>query len=131
MQFYIDKFKALADETRLRILSLLLHSNAELCVCEMTDALEIPQYNISRHLKVLKSAGLVGERKEGRWVYFSVIRDTDDFTTTILAAIRKIPESKLSKDMEELEKRFALRTGGKCLLGIQKKYLLSSRLEKT
>lgn len=130
MKTYTEKFKALSDETRLRILYLLINSNTELCVCEFTDALEIPQYNISRHLKILKNAGLIQERKEGRWVYFGLTKENDNFTETILNAISQIPESLLSKDLAELNKRIAIRTNGKCLIGIQKEHLFSNHPKK-
>ena len=130
MKEFTEKFKALSDETRLRILHLLINANTELCVCELTDALEIPQYNVSRHLKILRHAGLIDERKEGRWVHFGLAKGNDAFTEMIFDSINCISTTQLSKDLAELEKRFAIRTGGKCLLGIQKKHLMGSRLHK-
>lgn len=129
MKKFTEKFKALADETRLRIINLLIKSNSELCVCEMTDALEIPQYNVSRHLKILRNAGLIEERKEGRWVHFGLAKGINAFTETIFDSINCISETQLSKDLAELDKRFAIRTDGKCLLGIQKKHLIGSQLK--
>jgi ArsR family transcriptional regulator, arsenate/arsenite/antimonite-responsive transcriptional repressor len=64
-----QQFGALADETRLRILLLL--RDGECCVCELTEALELGQSLLSFHLKALKDAGLVTDRREGRWVYYS------------------------------------------------------------
>ena len=61
-------FKALADETRLRILLLLL--DGELCVCEIIAALELPQSTVSRHLAYLKKNGWVSDRKQGVWMYY-------------------------------------------------------------
>ena len=130
MREFIETYKALSDETRLRILSLLLHSKSELCVCEFTDTLEVPQYNVSRHLKILKHSGLVEERKEGRWVYFRLAKDCSAFAETIFKSIRQIPELLLSKDLAELEKRLAIRTNGKCLLGIQKGHLTGSQAKR-
>lgn len=63
-------FHALSDETRLRILGLL--SRGERCVCELTDALDAGQSRLSFHLKALKEAGLVTDRREGRWVYYAL-----------------------------------------------------------
>lgn len=63
-----DIFKALGDGTRLRIMSILL--NQELCVCEIVEALKLPQPRISRHLGILKDAGLVTDRREGQMVYY-------------------------------------------------------------
>ena len=63
--------KALADLTRLRIMNLLL-SSEELCVCEFTYVLELDQPKISRHLSLLRKAGLVQDRRAGQWVYYRV-----------------------------------------------------------
>lgn len=61
-------FKALADTNRLKILKLL--KEGELCACELTIALSNSQSTVSHHLSVLKNAGLIKERKEGKWSYF-------------------------------------------------------------
>lgn len=66
-------FKALSDETRLRIMSLLL-ANGELCVCDLTATLQLPQSTVSRHLAYLRKSGLVRDRREGLWMYYSVER---------------------------------------------------------
>ena len=63
-------FHALSDETRLSILRRLRFG--ERCVCEMTDALDAAQSRLSFHLKVLKEAGLVTDRREGRWMYYTL-----------------------------------------------------------
>jgi ArsR family transcriptional regulator len=60
-------FHALSDETRLQLLELL--REGEQCVCDLTDALDAAQSRLSFHLKTLKDAGLVTDRKQGRWVY--------------------------------------------------------------
>ncbi|WP_260294663.1 metalloregulator ArsR/SmtB family transcription factor [Sedimenticola hydrogenitrophicus] len=64
-------FKALSDPTRLRCLSLLAESD-ELCVCELTQALDLPQPKISHHLGALRKAGLVLDRKEGLWIHYRI-----------------------------------------------------------
>ena len=63
-------FKALADETRLRIINLLVRG--ELCVCEIMKVLDIGQSKASRHLGVLRYAGLVSDRRQGLWMYYSL-----------------------------------------------------------
>lgn len=63
-------FHALSDETRVAIVEML--QDGERCVCELQDALDAAQSRLSFHLKVLKDAGLVIDRKEGRWVYYSL-----------------------------------------------------------
>ncbi|MES9871519.1 MAG: metalloregulator ArsR/SmtB family transcription factor [Candidatus Sedimenticola sp. PURPLELP] len=62
-------FKALSDPTRLRCLSLLAQAD-ELCVCELTHALALPQPKISHHLANLRRSGIVTDRKEGLWTYY-------------------------------------------------------------
>jgi len=62
-------FKALSDTTRLRCLSLLV-SHDELCVCELTHALALPQPKVSHHLAALRKTGLVSDRREGLWIYY-------------------------------------------------------------
>jgi len=69
LQAYTALFKALADETRLRIYLLL--GGGEVCVCQIQVALGMPQAKISRHLTVLRHAGLVAARREGLWMYYS------------------------------------------------------------
>lgn len=66
-------FHALSDETRLAALGML--RGGELCVCELQDALDAAQSRLSFHLKVLKEAGLVTDRKEGRWSYYALVPD--------------------------------------------------------
>lgn len=64
------QFRALSDENRLRVVDLL--RNGERCVCELTDALDLGQSLLSFHLKTLKDAGLVTDRREGRWAYYAL-----------------------------------------------------------
>jgi ArsR family transcriptional regulator len=63
-------FHALSDETRLALLDRL--KDGEQCVCELTDAMKAAQSRLSFHLKVLKDAGLVEDRREGRWMYYAL-----------------------------------------------------------
>jgi len=68
-------FKALADETRLRIVALLSHG--ELCVCHLEAALGLSQPNVSRHLAVLRAAGIAEDRRQGKWIYYRLLRQQD------------------------------------------------------
>lgn len=69
-------FHALADETRVQIVEMLSHK--ERCVCELEQVLGVAQSRLSFHLKVLKDAGLLADRREGRWMYYNLQRDTLD-----------------------------------------------------
>jgi ArsR family transcriptional regulator len=64
-------FHALSDETRLCLVAMLRHG--ERCVCDLTGALGTGQSRLSFHLKTLKDAGLVQDRREGRWSYYSLV----------------------------------------------------------
>lgn len=66
-------FQALSDQTRLSILQRLRFG--ERCVCDLTDALDAAQSRLSFHLKVLKDAGLVTDRRQGRWMYYTLNTD--------------------------------------------------------
>ncbi len=69
-------FHALSDETRLEIVRLLSHG--ERCVCELQSVLDAAQSRLSFHLKTLKDAGLVSDRRDGRWIYYALNRDALD-----------------------------------------------------
>jgi len=64
-------FKVLADPTRLR-LAVLLSIHGETCVCKLAEALDTPEYRISRHLGIMRSAGLVEARREGTWMHYKL-----------------------------------------------------------
>ncbi len=64
-----DAFKALGDPVRLRLFHLL-SLKEELCVCHLTEATHLPQSTVSRHLAVLRHAGLVDTRREGKWIHY-------------------------------------------------------------
>ena len=68
MKREIAVFRALGEETRLRIMILL--ARGELCVCEIEAALELSQSRVSRHLTVLRNAGLVLDQREGTWIHY-------------------------------------------------------------
>jgi len=78
-------FHALSDATRLALVGML--RDGERCVCELQDALDAAQSRLSFHLKVLKDAGLVTDRREGRWVYYSLDRNAIDEAREAVAAL--------------------------------------------
>ncbi len=80
-------FKALAHNTRLQILSLLL--DGEICVCQIMSILDLPQSTASRHLGILKNAGLVKDRKEGTWSHYSMTSGEDEITDDLLDLLKK------------------------------------------
>ena len=84
-------FHALSDETRLRIVAKLL--GGEQCVCNLTDALEAGQSRLSFHLKTLKDAGLVSDRRDGRWIHYSLNHEALSAVGAFLRAVAVKAES--------------------------------------
>lgn len=78
-------FHALADETRLGILRQLV--DGERCVCELTGALDAAQSRLSFHLRTMKDAGVLRDRKEGRWVYYQIDPDALAEITAVVARL--------------------------------------------
>jgi ArsR family transcriptional regulator len=120
-----ELFKALGEPIRLRLAHLLVAAKGqELCNCEFVDALEEPQSNISRHLKILAQAGLVHERRDGRWIYYGLAAD-EPAVAALAPVIASFKDSALQDDWRRLRERLAIRQAGKCVLGVQKTHLLS------
>lgn len=117
----VEIFKALSDETRLKIMWVLIYSKTCLCVCEIMDTLAQSQYNVSRHLKILKTAGLVEEEKMGRWVFYSLKEPPNRFRKTIVKALADLEDSLFEKEQIRLKKRLALRKNGQCVIGMNDK----------
>lgn len=65
-----ERLKALAEPNRLKILEML--TSEELCVCEIIDRLHLSQPAVSHHLKILRQANVIDDRKEGKWVFYSL-----------------------------------------------------------
>ena len=84
-------FHALSDATRLSILQRLRFG--ERCVCDLTDALDAAQSRLSFHLKVLKDAGLVSDRRDGRWMYYTLNSETLAEATEHLETLSSTPSA--------------------------------------
>jgi ArsR family transcriptional regulator, arsenate/arsenite/antimonite-responsive transcriptional repressor len=82
----VQLFHALSDETRLGIIGML--GSGERCVCELQDTLGAAQSRLSFHLKVLKDAGIVMDRREGRWSYYELNREAFDDAEALLRELR-------------------------------------------
>jgi len=95
-----ELFHALSDATRLEILEML--RGGERCVCELTNDLDAAQSRLSFHLRVLRDAGLVSDRKEGRWSYYTIVPE----------ALAEIHD--LSITLQPTKRRRELRIAGRC-----------------
>jgi len=83
----VKLFKALSDETRLRILCLLL--DEELCVCDIMEVLQLPQSTVSRHLAYLKNSGWVDDRRCGVWMYYSIVDNRNNLQKSLLESLKE------------------------------------------
>jgi len=104
MQDLIKAMKALSDETRLRILKILLER--ECCVCEVMQALDISQSRASRNLGILQNAGFLKVRRNGVWTVYSVDWQTANrYATSLAKLLRDSPISNevLAQDKERLK----------------------------
>lgn len=113
-------FQALADPTRIRIVRLLAETNEEACVCELVDSLLEPQYKLSRHLKILRQAGLLSAQKEGRWIYHRLVCGVT-FLDLCYEMLRALPnkDGLFARDLKNFRQRMCLREDGRCCIGIQ------------
>jgi ArsR family transcriptional regulator len=78
-------FRALGDETRVRIVALLVHG--ERCVCHLENALDLSQPNCSRQLGILKMAGIVDSRRDGTWVYYRISEQEHESVRKVLEVL--------------------------------------------
>ena len=113
-------FQALADPIRIRMLHLLTTAREEACLCEFVDSLLEPQYKLSRHLKILRQAGLLSAQKDGRFVYHRLVPGIDHLTK-LYAVLRALPDdrAKFAADLRRFKARMRLRESGRCRIGIQ------------
>ncbi len=104
MQNLADLFKSLAEPTRLRLL-LLLQDGREYCVCDLMQALDMPQSTVSRHLAALKKNGWLHDRRGGVWMYYSLNKSLQPFLQAqLVLIINQVGGSDLAReDRQRLE----------------------------
>ncbi len=109
--------KALSDPNRVRIVEAL--RQGELCVCELCDALGVTQSTLSTHLQVIRAAGIVRSRKEGKWSYYALIptaaKVVDAWFHPFRTGIQR--DALLTRDRKRLRQRLGLRQSGVCCVG--------------
>ncbi len=96
MEKATEIFKALADNTRLTILKLL--SRREMAVCELIDALKLSQPAVSHHLKILKQARLVKDKREGKWIFYVVDKENFQARLETLTEFFSFVQENLQKE---------------------------------
>ncbi len=111
----VDLFQALADPTRIRVIRLLIQTKEESCLCELSESLAVPDYSLSRHLKVLRQVGLLTAVKEGRWVYHR-IAEGPEYLNELVAVVRLLPDQDkaFASDLIRFKKSASFRTEGRC-----------------
>lgn len=118
MESKLNALRAIADETRLRILNLFIKSGKNLCVCELVDALKIPQYAVSKALTVIRNAELLTAEKKGTWVYYE-LNNSSAQNKSLFAFLKKyLNDGIFLEDELRLNDRLLLREGNKCVVGI-------------
>ena len=117
MKELVQTAKAFADPSRVRILMALV--KRELCVCELCDALGVTQSTLSTHLQVIRSAGLVSARKDGKWMYYAIAPGAERFVRgwfhSFSGSLKR--DATLREDAKKLNRRLSLRDNGACCVG--------------
>ncbi|KUK27083.1 MAG: Putative transcriptional regulator [Acetothermia bacterium 64_32] len=104
------RLKALGSPMRVRIMTLLLAVGKPVCVCEIADALSLPEYKVSRHLSALKAVGFVKGEHKGPWVYYEPV--PSDLIEALRPFLSPHPD-----DLARLKERMKKRKGGVCVIG--------------
>jgi ArsR family transcriptional regulator len=121
-------FKALGDNTRLRIINLLLHG--ELCVCDIQYVLKNSQPNVSRHLSYLKNSGMVADRRDGYRMFYRLTDSKEPMKRLLFEYLRQAfaDQQQLRRDTERLKSAVA---AGSCTLGEWRPYSALARPRTT
>jgi ArsR family transcriptional regulator len=96
----VDFFKCLSDSTRLSILKLVLRKQ-NICVCELTEQLDLSQPKISRHLALLRTHGILLDSRQGQWVYYSVNPNLPSWAVEVLKIIGNQDESLVNQSSSQ------------------------------
>jgi ArsR family transcriptional regulator, arsenate/arsenite/antimonite-responsive transcriptional repressor len=119
MQELTTVFKALSEETRLRIIKLL--EQGELCVCDITAALDMVQPKVSFHLSALKEAELIKDRKQGKWIHYS-LNEKDLFRRMlILSVCERMQDGMTTGDRKRLDAFLGKKVQGEKIVSLKSK----------
>jgi ArsR family transcriptional regulator, arsenate/arsenite/antimonite-responsive transcriptional repressor len=110
-------FQALSDPYRIRIVRLMLAVKGEMCLCEISESLDEPEYKLSRHIKILKTSGLLNSVRDGKWIYHSLVKDQKFLLSTYKALTQfDGTDGDLKSDLARFNRRLKLREKGRCLV---------------
>ena len=109
-------FRVLGHPDRLRLFAILAAQGEGLCVCELVEALGLPQYQVSKHLRALRRAGLIESVRAGRWAYYAVAQ-THPAQELSQFLRDELPRAEISAELNRLRRSLALRVDGRCVLG--------------
>ena len=114
MRDLVKVFKALSDSNRLRILKIL--EVRSLCVCEITDILQLATSTVSKHLSILRDADFIVDKKDGKWVSYSLSHVDDQFINSLLSlTLQQLNDEEIIKE----DKEKALKSCRENICGIQ------------
>jgi len=109
-----DLFRVLANEDRLRIFYLIIHFGQRLCVCEIVDATGLPQYQVSKHLRLLREAELICGERQGRWTYYGL--SSGERVEGVARFLEQtIASDAFTAELDSLRQRLSLRQDGLCV----------------
>lgn len=100
---YVPVFKALSDETRLKIIDML--SCGEMCACHILEAFSISQSTLSYHMKILSDSGLVNARRDGAWMRYTLNKEKTDELLAFFTHITKEKEDCICKKVKVTENK--------------------------
>lgn len=96
-----DFFKCLSDPTRLDILKMVMAKD-NVCVCEMTEAMQLSQPKISRHLALLRNLSILLDQRKGQWVYYRLNPDLPEWAVAVLNIIAKKPSDTFGNSLSNI-----------------------------
>jgi ArsR family transcriptional regulator len=119
MNELISIAKAFGDPSRVRILVAL--REGELCVCELCDALAVTQSTLSTHLQIIRKAGLISARKQGKWMYYAIAPKAQRLVRMMFQLFSESlnEDATLRRDAKKLTQRLSMRDGGACCVGFK------------
>ncbi|MCM8809814.1 MAG: metalloregulator ArsR/SmtB family transcription factor [Candidatus Omnitrophica bacterium] len=115
MKDYVKKLKSLGDETRIRILKLIIEAS-QLYVCDIVSSLNLPFYCISRHIKELKNAGILEEQRDGKFIKYFLKDKNDKFIYSLINFLNSVDDEIFKTDKKRMKNILRIRKRLGCKL---------------